>query len=376
MATLFTDIPHAPIAEEPPRLTVAQILAWADAYFKAFGRWPGAASGPVAGAPDYTWSSVNTMLREGGRGLPQGASLARLLKQHGRWAWRQRRNGPPALTIAQILSWADAYHEEHGRWPNPSSGPVSCAPAESWRNINQSLWVGGRSLSGGMSLARLLVKQRGAPDLTALPALSVDRILAWADAHHAATGKWPTKGCGAVPDAPGEKWSAIDGALYMGCRGLPGGSTLRRVLNEHRPGRNTLTLETIRAWGEAHHAATGRWPDPRSGAVAGAPAEKWSSIERAVRKGSRGLPGGMTLARLFGGAGPSRSGVRRPLSVDQILAWADAHRAATGRWPVIHSGSVAGAPGETWYNINQALYRGLRGLPSGTSVAKLLAGRR
>ena len=48
--------------------------------------------------------------------------------------------------------------------------------------------------------------------------------------------------------------------------------------------------------------------------------------------------------------------------------------AATGRWPRIWSGAIAGAPGETWVNINQALGKGRRGLPSKTSTwHKLLA---
>ena len=32
-----------------PPLTEKQILAWADSYFAAQGKWPGAKSGPIAG---------------------------------------------------------------------------------------------------------------------------------------------------------------------------------------------------------------------------------------------------------------------------------------------------------------------------------------
>jgi hypothetical protein len=60
----------------------------------------------------------------------------------------------------------------------------------------------------------------------------------------------------------------------------------------------------------------------------------------------------------------------------QILAWADAHRERTGRWPSRASGVVAAAPGETWVAIDQALRRGDRGLPGGDSLARLLARRR
>jgi hypothetical protein len=63
---------------------------------------------------------------------------------------------------------------------------------------------------------------------------------------------------------------------------------------------------------------------------------------------------------------------RPPLTEAQVLAWADAHRARTGRWPSAQSGAIADAPGETWQAVNRALARGGRGLPGGASLAQLL----
>ena len=63
---------------------------------------------------------------------------------------------------------------------------------------------------------------------------------------------------------------------------------------------------------------------------------------------------------------------RLPLTVEQVLAWADAHYARTGRWPTAASGPVEGAPGEAWGRINAALYDGYRGHPGGDSLARLL----
>ena len=62
-----------------------------------------------------------------------------------------------------------------------------------------------------------------------------------------------------------------------------------------------------------------------------------------------------------------------PLTVAQILAWADSHRAAHGRWPRTHSGEVGSAPRETWLAVDDALRVGCRGLPGGSSLARLLA---
>src|SRR5262249_21938669 len=52
--------------------------------------------------------------------------------------------------------------------------------------------------------------------------------------HRRRTGCWPTAKSGPVPGAPGLTWLAVQMALFSGHRGLPGGSTLARLLDEHR----------------------------------------------------------------------------------------------------------------------------------------------
>ena len=61
-----------------------------------------------------------------------------------------------------------------------------------------------------------------------------------------------------------------------------------------------------------------------------------------------------------------------PLHVARLLAWADDHLEQTGKYPHAESGPVLAAPAEDWGAINQALLGGLRGLPGGDSVARLL----
>jgi hypothetical protein len=46
------------------------------------------------------------------------------------------------------------------------------------------------------------------------------------------TGRWPSAGSGPIAEAPGEKWNADNMALVKGNRGLPGGSSLARLLGE------------------------------------------------------------------------------------------------------------------------------------------------
>jgi len=214
-----------------------------------------------------------------------------------------------------------------------------------------------------------------------IPRLTVEQILAWADAHHARTGRWPTTDSGPVQGHRKEKWVNIDRGLRQGLRGLLGGSSLPRLLAAKRGARNKrdlppLTVDQILAWADAHHAASGAWPGNKSGPVAGQPGESWGCINECLRTGLRGLPGGDSLGRLLFVHRGKRYGSKPALSTEIILEWADRHRGRTGRWPNLRSGPVEDAPGETWVAINTALIRGARGLPGGESLSKLLKRQR
>src|SRR5262245_65187671 len=102
------------------------------------------------------------------------------------------------------------------------------------------------------------------------PRLTVEQILAWADAHHRRTGRWPIASGGRIPGADNENWQGIDGALRFGRRGLTGGLSLRRLLAEHRglpapTNRKPLTIEQVLAWADSHRQRTGAWPTESSG---------------------------------------------------------------------------------------------------------------
>jgi hypothetical protein len=283
----------------------------------------------------------------------------------------------PDLTVGQILAWADAHHGRTGTWPNVNSGDLPDAAGENWRRLDMALRRRLRGLPSGSSLARLLAGHRGVHNLKQLPALTEAQILAWADAHHAHTGRWPT-GRGPVLDAPGETWVAVQVALTQGRRGLPGGSSLGELLARRRGVRNHLNLprlteEQVLAWADAHHARTGCWPRADSGPVLDAPGQTWGGVDGALQKGLRGLAGGSSLPRLLAGhRGVRNRGSVPRLTVKQILAWADAFRARTRRWPTAKSGPIPEAPEETWMRVTTALREGLRGLPGGSSLARLL----
>jgi superfamily II DNA or RNA helicase len=298
------------------------------------------------------------------------------------FAQRLREAAPRPLTEQQVLTWADHHFAVIGDWPNRDSGPIIDAAGEQWVNVNLALQQGFRGFPGGSSLAKLLTQHRGVRNNQHLPKLTEDQILSWADLYHARTGKWPIVEARAVDDAAGENWATISHALEVGARGLPGGSSLAKLLQEKRGVRNhlnlsSLTKEQILAWADAYYDINGKWPNRRSGPVNGTSGESWVAINTALATGARRLPGGSSLAELL----QEERGVRNrgklvPLTVEAILEWADSHYHRTGQWPSLTSGVVSDAPGEKWVNIDKALQAGGRGLPGGSSLAKLLNERR
>jgi hypothetical protein len=65
-----------------PRLTIRQILAWADAHQQRTGKWPTDRSGFIPDSRGETWKAVQMALIQGLQGLAGGSSLARLLRLH------------------------------------------------------------------------------------------------------------------------------------------------------------------------------------------------------------------------------------------------------------------------------------------------------
>src|SRR2546425_7817049 len=130
--------------------------------------------------------------------------------------------------------------------------------------------------------------------------LYFSHILAWADAHCKRTGHWPSLNSGRISGTLDETWRRVDSALRVGLRGLPGGSSLARLLAEQRGVRNLshlprLTIKQILAWADAHHGRTEAWPTSESGPIAGTAGETWKAIDHALRLGMRGLAGASSL---------------------------------------------------------------------------------
>lgn len=287
----------------------------------------------------------------------------------------------PLLHVAEILEWADAHYERTGQWPTTSSGRVVGPLDEKWGNLDNVLRQGLRGLRPGSSLARLLALHRGKRNRKQLPEYTTEKILMWADAYYQRRGGWPTMDSGAIEGAKGESWQAVQVALSNGLRGLPGGSSLARLLAAERGVRNRgalpkLSVRKILAWADAHRRRTGDWPTAESGPIVDAPEETWMAVNLALNHKSRGLKTRSSLFKLLARHRRMRRHRRKlPLTVAQILKWADAYHETTGRWPNENSGRIPQAEDETWSRVDGALRLGKRGLRR-TSLSKILAKHR
>jgi hypothetical protein len=188
------------------------------------------------------------------------------------------------------------------------------------------------------------------------PELSVSQVLAWADAHHRRTGRWPQVVSGPIAHSLGETWRAIDSALRHGRRGFPGGSSLARLLAQRRGVRNSqdlppLTRETILAWADAHHRRTGAWPSLESGPIADAPGERWNAVDQALRQGGRGLAGGSSLAQLLAQERGIRNRSALPPADTEAHLGVD-RRPPPAHWPVAEL-QVGAGPGHARRELGQ-----------------------
>lgn len=362
-------------ARNLPPLTVAQLLTWADKHHQRTGVWPTRDDGgPVREAPGETWSALDACLRRGSRSLPACGGLACFLDQHRNV--RNRRN-QPRLTQAQLLAWCDAQKQRTGHWPTAEGGPVHGVPNEDWMSVNNALVFNRRGLRTRCTLAQFLIRHRAKRNVRHPPNLSISQILEWCDSHYERTGDWPSSLTGRVLEQPEESWQRINEVLRTGERGLPGGTTLVRLLTSKRgefyacrgiPLRRTEILK----WAAAHHEQTGTLPTRDSGPVRGVPGETWRAIDASLRSESRSLRGRSSLGELLRSYVPPYPECGRRLSESLILRWADDFKKRVGYWPTRESAHVDSSRREKWAVIDEALKQGYRGLPGGSSLAKLL----
>jgi len=103
-------------------------------------------------------------------------------------------------------------------------------PKLTWAAVNIALVNGIRGLPAGLSLPKLRKQYRRIQMHNGRPGLSIRQILSWTHTHLGRTNRCPNVNTGKVYEAPRENWNAIDQALRLGTRGLPGGTSLYKLL--------------------------------------------------------------------------------------------------------------------------------------------------
>ncbi len=98
LAQLLGEFRQKEPGQAKPPLSVEQILGWARSHHQRAGRWPTVVTGEILDAPGETWRGIDTALRNGFRGLPEGDSLARLLRRCPEGKGQVRAE--PALVVA------------------------------------------------------------------------------------------------------------------------------------------------------------------------------------------------------------------------------------------------------------------------------------
>ncbi len=170
--------------------------------------------------------------REHARGLPRLSTSFHIAPIVSAAARARNRKGLPPLRTERILAWADAWFAAMGKWPRQNSGPIP-GTKETWSAVVAAMRAGHRGLRRGFSLVQLLARRRGARNPKRLPPLTQKQILAWARSFFKTEARWPSNRSGPIVQSPGDTWRTIDDALRKGSRGLPGGSSLAKLLRKH-----------------------------------------------------------------------------------------------------------------------------------------------
>lgn len=221
-------------------LTVDIIYNWISQFIDKHDRKPTQNDGIIEFAKDeykeMTWSTLNSHLWKGGRGLSGGSSLSQFIKTH---FGIKNCNCPPMLNPELINKWISAYIKRYKKKPAKTSGEVEFAEGEyaeiTWGAIDCAFKAGKRGLPK-TTLAQYIQKEfkiRSAGNVAFLPE---ELIIKWVQKYLDEYGIKPKAISEIVKYANGDHigitWLAIDASLHRGTHGLPGGSSLAQFIKK------------------------------------------------------------------------------------------------------------------------------------------------
>jgi hypothetical protein len=246
---------------------------------------------------DMTCQRIDTLLRNGGNGLPGGDSLEA-------FALRHHLN----RTEESIALAMDRSRVRTGLWPSSLSEDASkdFGWPESWSLVD--CWLRNR----GSSVRKFRESRFGIGQLSKNSAaisespLDDAKILAAADAYADDHGGLPTDKSGDASKYFGFQitWAQVQSAIRLGYRGLPGGDTFSRFLARHRLdrlsytrgrliNRRPLSETSLLAAVDAFQSEHGRCPRQKDGDASKffGQQETWAGVIAAHGLGGRGLRG-------------------------------------------------------------------------------------
>lgn len=376
-------------------LEETQIIDWAKQHIAAYGKKPGKHTGIVEFAEGehkgVTWAAIDIALKKGMRGLPGKSCLVKLIKE--KLGIRSYHN-PPALPTQLIIDWITSFINKHDRKPNKLDGPIEFAEGEylgeTWSSIDMALWRGGRGQPGKSSLASLIQENFGIKNHLDLPVLSAKLILDWVKQYIDVHGKKPHRTSGVIEpvseEHKGITWTIVNTALEVGTRGLPGGSSLAKLIDNKMGIANPMNLpplseKLIVNWVAQFIDIHKEKPLRSSGVIEFASGEHkgitWFAVDSALKRGKRGISEKSSLASLIEKNFSLKNHMNlSPLTEELIISWVVQYMDIHGKKPGQGSGEIEfvseAYKGITWLAVNTALDKGGRGLSGGSSIAKLI----
>ena len=363
----------------PEPVTIAKILELADACYKKYKIWPKKRSGVISSENNLTWNTINNQLLK-----TEVGSLANLLFLERDVHHHLKRN---KLTIYQIIEWAKDHFKKTNEWPTYKSGAVLADYSEKWGAINSALQGGHRGLETNETLEALLWREKGVVGTLAGKKLSNKKILDLTKQHFEKTGLYPTSNSDWILEGK-DSWSTISVALNRGFRGLPGGSSLAKLLHAHNlkanlgarkyPSKEEI-VEAAKEYktqdknSKLPTSKSGPFPNPNYLDLT------WGAINSAIAKGSIEYTKAKTLTDLWVLEFGSRNiNNLEDLSEEQILQWCDKYQEdhPNKKFPSNQSVPIVTMGTETFMSIDTAIRENRRGLTGLVSLAHLLFKKR
>ncbi len=367
-------------------ISIENIVFWAKDHYSKTGKYPRNNSGVILINTNESWAGIDDALREGRRGLPK-TSLVKLLEQEG-LDFAKSKIGRKDLSDEIVKRYISDYFNKNSKYPLATSNEIiPNSNNTKWSDIAQALSKGLRGLKPGRTFAIFLKDNFGyinPDDNYNREIITEDMILSKADEYFEQKGKWPKTDSGNIAGFD-ITWRTINERLKSGNLGLRASGGLASLLFEKRSvnfagkhkSKKNFTDEYVLQLCDAFYEKNNRYPNSkdRDKLVDG---EKfnWRVIVSAYSKGRRGLKKGMSIAKLLKknrNVINKYSNQKPKLSIKEIKFWIKEYIKDNDKPPVAsEKKNVKGQIDENWHNLDNALRIGLRGLPRGNSLAKLV----